>query len=104
MLATESLLSFDIDVGDEVPGCSLAQAASQVPAARRSGGLRRRFRGRTLDEVGEAGDDFLVGGVVAAGPGPAEMRDGVVVRHFGMLFQEFKKLGLAPQLIPSRWA
>ena len=34
-LALPSLVksSFDIDVGDEVPGCSLAQAASRVPAA-----------------------------------------------------------------------
>jgi hypothetical protein len=98
-LALPSLVksSFDIDVGDEVPGCSFAQAAARVPAVRRSGGLLRRFRGRTLDAVGEAGDDFLVGGVVAACPGPAEVRDGVVVWHFWMLFQEFKKFGLSPQ-------
>jgi hypothetical protein len=98
-LALPSLVTsnFDIGVGDEVPGCSFAQAASRVPAVRRSGGLLRRFRGRTLDAVGEAGDDFLVGGVVAACPGPAEVRDGVVVWHFWMLFQEFKKFGLSPQ-------
>ena len=58
MLATESLLSFDIDISDQVSGRSLAQEASRVPTPWRSGGLRRRFPGGTLGEVGEFLNDF----------------------------------------------
>ena len=104
MLATESLLSFDIDISDQVSGRSLAQEASRVPTPWRSGGLRRRFRGGTVGEVGEFLNDFRVSGSVAAGPGPADMRDGGIMQNIRVFFCVFKKLGLAPQLIPIRRA
>ena len=71
--ASVKSLGVDVAVG-EVLGGSLAQAATIVPSARRSGRLRRRFGDRTCD-------DFLV-----AGPGPAEIRDGCIVRNFRVLF------------------